>query len=256
MHEKRSSSTHSPNERSSSHASSALPQPCQAASASEPNVSTSRAARTASHASHIRCSSRAISEYFSSTYSRLASGAAARSHEQRSVRKASTVCMPLTSENFRSDKYSASDWESGTVATAEQKGEKSPMPGASGTMEPRHGSASTAIASGRTSLPVQTRSTMQSTTLTRPSSASPSRTTASWSFSHAKSSGGTSPSSAAGSWLSSGVSTLAIAAPSEQESDVALCTIGSSSSVESPNTSACGGKKSGVPSDAAIASSR
>ena len=178
--------------------------------------------------------------------------------------------------------------------------EQSAVPGASGTMEPRHGSASTAIASGRTSLPVQTRSTcsqqqvrrdavhtlpagaqtrftMQSTTLTRPSSASPSRTTASWSFSHAKSSGGTSPSSAAGSWLSSGVSTFAIAAPSEQESDVALCTIGSSSyetrrrdapethprcgalltrqraSVESPNTSACGGKKSGVPSAAAIA---
>mmetsp|Transcript_26529 Transcript_26529/g.84319 ORF Transcript_26529/g.84319 Transcript_26529/m.84319 type:complete len:412 (-) Transcript_26529:173-1408(-) len=204
----------------------------------------------------MRCSSRAISEYFSSTYSRLASGAAARSQEQRSVRNASTVCMPLTSENFRSDKYSASDWESGTVATAEQKGEKSPMPGASGTMEPRHGSASTAIASGRTSLPVQTRSTMQSTTLTRPSSASPSRTTASWSFSHAKSSGGTSPSSATGSWLSSGFNTLAIAAPSEQESEVALCTIGSSSSVESPNTSACGGKKSGVPSAAAIASNR
>ena len=47
---------------------------------------------------------------------------------------------------------------------------------------------------------------------------------------HSQRSGGTPPhSSAAGSWLSSGVSTLAIAAPSEQESDVALCTIGSSS---------------------------
>ena len=46
---------------------------------------------------------------------------------------------------------------------------------------------------------------------------------------HSQRSGGTSRSSAAGSWLSSGVSTLAIAAPSEQESDVALCTIGSSS---------------------------
>ena len=30
------------------------------------------------------------------------------------TRNASTVGMPLTSENFRSDKYSASDWESGT----------------------------------------------------------------------------------------------------------------------------------------------
>eukprot|EP00967_Tisochrysis_lutea_P082013 scaffold113506_cov33-Tisochrysis_lutea.AAC.4 len=45
--------------------------------------------------------------------------------------------------------YSASVCDDGSVATAEVNGERSSIPGVSGTMEPRHGSAWTVTCMGR-----------------------------------------------------------------------------------------------------------
>lgn len=157
--------------------------------------------------------------------------------------KRRTVCIPFTSVNLRSERYSASRLERGTVATLGQKGSLPVKSGSSTTMEPatrgpwahgaalwesaqaqmegswrragadrqrgygaaraqteraielvgppprhapRHGSAETSIPSVVIVLPVQTRSTMQSTTKTRPARRSLRRATASWSFSQQK----------------------------------------------------------------------
>ena len=174
--------------------------------------------------------------------------------------KASTVCMPLTSESLRSHRYSASRSQPGTVTTDGQKGSRTLLSspcsfGSSTTMEPRHGSAITSTPSPDTSHPVHTRSTMQLTTSTRPASLACSDSTAAWSFSHANSSGVSVSSPHSGSDESSGSSTLSIAPPIEQEKEVARESSSPSSSRLEPKTRLCGGIASGTPPSRAATTS-
>mmetsp|Transcript_2605 Transcript_2605/g.6481 ORF Transcript_2605/g.6481 Transcript_2605/m.6481 type:complete len:243 (+) Transcript_2605:662-1390(+) len=225
---------------------------------SVPKSSSSRATRAARHASHVRCASRRISEYLSSTCSLPSPSASSK--RASSVMKARTVCMPLTSESLRSHRYSASRSQPGTVTTDGQKGSRTRLAspcsfGSSTTMEPRHGSAMTLTPSPLTSQPVHTRSTMQLTTSTRPASLLASDSTAAWSFSHANSSGGSASPSHSGSDARSGSSTLSIAPPMEHEKDVARESSSPSSSRLEPKTRLCGGIASGTPPSCAATAS-
>mmetsp|Transcript_11381 Transcript_11381/g.23138 ORF Transcript_11381/g.23138 Transcript_11381/m.23138 type:complete len:367 (-) Transcript_11381:209-1309(-) len=254
--EKRSSRVWSAWASSSSHTSSREESPCHRMMFSVPKSSSSRATRAVRHASQVRCASRRMSEYFRRTSSLLAGWSGLK--RASSVMKASTVCMPLTSDSFRSHRYSASRSQPGTVTTEGQKGSRtllwSPCSfGSRTTMEPRHGSATTSTPSPLTTHPVHTRSTMQLTTPTRSASLRCSDSTAAWSFSQAKSSG-CSLWSRFGSDESSGSSTLAIAPPSEQEKEVARASSSPRSLRLEPKTRLCGGIASGTPSRAATTS--
>mmetsp|Transcript_71272 Transcript_71272/g.158430 ORF Transcript_71272/g.158430 Transcript_71272/m.158430 type:complete len:387 (-) Transcript_71272:32-1192(-) len=168
--------------------------------------------------------------------------------------KARTVCIPLTSVNLRSVRYSASAIEEGSVTTDGQNGTRVPSSGSSTTIDPVHGSATTSTPPSLTLRLVQILSTMQSTTTTRPSSASRIFCTSPWSFSHAKSSGCSSRGTR-GSAFRVGTTTPLIAPPKEQEKVVARETSGWSSSAESSvKTSDLGGMYSGVPSSSWIMS--
>eukprot|EP00964_Phaeocystis_antarctica_P083939 scaffold52860_cov64-Phaeocystis_antarctica.AAC.3 len=201
-----------------------------------------------------------MSEYLSSTCSLPSAWVSASLKRASSVMKASTVCMPLTSESLRSHRYSASRSQPGTVTTDGQKGSRTRLSspcsfGSSTTMEPRHGSATTSTPSPDTSHPVHTRSTMQLTTSTRPASLACSDSTAAWSFSHANRIGGSACSpSHSGSDESRGSSTPSMAPPSEHEKEVARASSSPSSSRLEPKTRLCGGIASGTPSPAATTS--
>mmetsp|Transcript_66724 Transcript_66724/g.161073 ORF Transcript_66724/g.161073 Transcript_66724/m.161073 type:complete len:358 (+) Transcript_66724:476-1549(+) len=257
--EKRCSSTLSAWLSKTSHASSRVATSCHSMMFSMPKSSMSCAQRALRHASHVRCASRSMSEYLSSTCS-LPSACDALKRAS-SVMKASTVCMPLTSESLRSHRYSASRSQPGTVTTDGQKGSRTLLSspcsfGSSTTMEPRHGSATTSTPSPDTSHPVHTRSTMQLTTSTRPASLACSDSTAAWSFSHANRIGGSACSpSHSGSDESRGSSTPSMAPPSEHEKEVARASSSPSSSRLEPKTRLCGGIASGTPPSRAATTS-
>mmetsp|Transcript_47413 Transcript_47413/g.94606 ORF Transcript_47413/g.94606 Transcript_47413/m.94606 type:complete len:202 (+) Transcript_47413:504-1109(+) len=162
--EKRSSRIRSAWLRSTSHTSSRWLHPCHVMRFSMPNFSISCAARAVRHASIMRCFSRGILVYLSRIYSRPPSFSEKSSP---SVMKARVVCMPLTSDSLRSERYWASAFVEGAVATLEWNGSLVPARlGSSTTMDPHQGSVCTLTPSDVMVRPVQTRSTMQSTTWT------------------------------------------------------------------------------------------
>mmetsp|Transcript_7421 Transcript_7421/g.13935 ORF Transcript_7421/g.13935 Transcript_7421/m.13935 type:complete len:395 (+) Transcript_7421:976-2160(+) len=236
----RSTRTWSEKSSSLSQSSSFVLTPSHANSSSRLNSSRSSAMRAHLHASTMRCSSRPICVYLSSTYSRSVPW-----NFLISVRNAITVCIPFTKVNLRFDRYSASFCDLGKATTEAQKGTRVSSPGSSTTIDPRHGSASTSTLPGLMVLPVHTRSTMQSTTCTLPASLSLSLATMAWSFSQQNSTGSWSAEGASGSWLSRGARTANMALPKLQLSVVARSTIGPSSSHPLPNTRDTGGMTAG-----------
>mmetsp|Transcript_26445 Transcript_26445/g.90237 ORF Transcript_26445/g.90237 Transcript_26445/m.90237 type:complete len:268 (+) Transcript_26445:368-1171(+) len=173
--EKRSTSTSSAKSRSAHQARTGGPGPGpHAFTRSAPNSSSSSATRTVRQASTRRWFDRRMSLY-------LRSVASPSGPTSWSVRKLSTVCMPLTSEAFRFERNAACSALVASVARS-SKGELS-RPGSRTQMDPPQGSAATSTALAETSAAVQTRSTTQSTTRARPASVSRSAATASWSFS-------------------------------------------------------------------------
>ena len=237
--EKRSERTISAWARSSSQASSGVRTPCHAIMFATPNSRRSAYTRAVHHASAHRCCARDMRWYFRSTYSRTAPSGKKQS---RSVKKASTVCIPFTSDSLRAARYSASRFELGTRSTDALNGTFT-SPGSSVTMDPAHDSASMLMPWGVMVRPVQTRSTMHLMTRHRPSSCSCSVATAPASFSQANRMGCSAcalSGSRSGSATSS-TNTLSMPGPSEHENDVACSTARPSSAAVCPNMRPRGG---------------
>mmetsp|Transcript_66808 Transcript_66808/g.150907 ORF Transcript_66808/g.150907 Transcript_66808/m.150907 type:complete len:391 (+) Transcript_66808:793-1965(+) len=245
----RSTRTSSPKSSRMSHTCLASEHPCHAIRSSMPNSSINWAARAARQASTTNCSSRGRRGYLASTYSW-----STPSKLLISVMKAITVCMPFTSENLRSERYSASRVDLGNVATDRAKGTRFSSPASRGTMDPRHGSASMSTLLGRMVRPMHTRSTMQSTTRHLSANFFLSFITAAWSFSQQKSRGWSSGGHL-GRLSRRGLITGTMALPREQLKLVARSTRAPRSPGPDPKTRACGGMNSGRPPPASPPSS-